>query len=113
MIDEHVVGTLRGEFAEMGLGDRFASLVGSYVEHTGDRVAELRTAIGQEDLAAVARLAHLIRGGSATMGATGIAEVCAALEDAAHAGDQDAAERLVARAGSILRPTGDALLHHC
>jgi HPt (histidine-containing phosphotransfer) domain-containing protein len=44
------------------------------------RVIELRQTINTSDMDALARTAHNLRGASATLGATGLARLCAALE---------------------------------
>jgi signal transduction histidine kinase/CheY-like chemotaxis protein/HPt (histidine-containing phosphotransfer) domain-containing protein len=74
------------------LGDRgpalLARLLDTWETETASRLGELQTAVAQQDAEDVARLAHSIRGGSASRGAVRLAEVCGEVETALRAGQQ-------------------------
>jgi signal transduction histidine kinase/DNA-binding response OmpR family regulator/HPt (histidine-containing phosphotransfer) domain-containing protein len=65
------------------LGDRqeLADFVGVYLRQSAELVAALRTAGAGGDAATVRVLAHTLRGSSATMGATTLADRCRAVEE--------------------------------
>ena len=73
------------------LGDRgpamLERLLDTWEAETANRLAELRAAVQEQDGAAVARVAHSVRGGSASMGAVRLAEVCEQVETALRAGE--------------------------
>jgi two-component system sensor histidine kinase/response regulator len=84
MIDFKVIDDLRDmdtPFVE-GLIRKFSSEVEA-------RLPDIRMACVREDAVALARLGHLLRGSSLTVGATGMADICAALEQSASAEDFD------------------------
>jgi two-component system, sensor histidine kinase len=56
------------------------NLIEAYQSDAGEHLAELRQAIESGDAAEVAAKAHLLRGASVNIGATGVAEVCRKLE---------------------------------
>ncbi|MCW2615573.1 MAG: two-component hybrid sensor and regulator, partial [Frankiales bacterium] len=60
-----------------------AGLIDTWETETGKSLDALETAVSQADRPAVARLAHAVRGGSASMGAVRLAAVCAEAEAAA------------------------------
>jgi signal transduction histidine kinase/DNA-binding response OmpR family regulator/HPt (histidine-containing phosphotransfer) domain-containing protein len=65
---------------------------------TEPKLRELDTTAQSGDLAALARVAHWLRGSSASVGAQVLAGVCAAIERDARAGQAEALPALVARA---------------
>ena len=83
--DADIVGTLR----ELAAGDEavFEELTTSVAETAGQRVAELREAVGAGDAAAVAAVAHTLRGLALQVKALELATVCAELERLGKAGD--------------------------
>jgi CheY-like chemotaxis protein/HPt (histidine-containing phosphotransfer) domain-containing protein len=76
---------------DMGI---LAGLVERYLDDAASQVAELNEAAGRGDSPAVESLAHGLKGSSATMGASGMASACWALEQAAARGDVTGAEDL-------------------
>ena len=73
------------------MGDRGAAmldrLLDTWETEAGKRLAELETAVDDRDGDAFARAAHALRGGSASLGATRLAEVCAEVETRLRAGE--------------------------
>ena len=111
-VDPTVLGALLPR-----LGDRapafFAGLLEAWENEAARALAGLDDAVEQQDLPAVGRLVHVIRGGSASMGAVGLAELCGQVEqavrgdapvdfaDLADARDRVRAAVEVARAGLV------------
>jgi two-component system sensor histidine kinase/response regulator len=92
-LDPSTFGRLRDELAESGALPR---LVEIFSTQTPERVDELRQAIGAGDHDVVLRLAHTMKGGAASLGATKLAEACKALEEVAGDGELgDAADTKV------------------
>ena len=73
------------------LGDRSAAVVDRLLEtwedETARRLAELDAAVDAGDAEALGRTAHAIKGGSASLGAVGLAEVCRSVEDPIRQGE--------------------------
>ncbi len=88
-LDPRTFGRLRDELAGTGALPR---LVEIFSTQTPERVDELRHAIGAGDHEVVLRLAHTMKGGAASLGATKLAEACKALEELAKDGDLAAAD---------------------
>ena len=61
---------------------------------TGPLVADVGGAIQRRDAAAVARVAHTLRGSCGSIGASGMADVVGRLEDRSRSGEWDAIEEL-------------------
>ncbi|HEY8770390.1 MAG TPA: response regulator [Thermoleophilaceae bacterium] len=92
-LDPRTFGRLRDELAETGTLPR---LVEIFSTQTPERVDELRQAIGAGDHEVVLRLAHTMKGGAASLGATKLAEACKSLEELARDGELgDAADTKV------------------
>ena len=113
-VDPTVLGALLPR-----LGDRapafFAGLLETWVGETACALRSLDEAVDQQDRAAVGRLVHVIRGGSASLGAVRLAEVCGEVEqavrtdapvDLAEARDRVRAEVDGARAGLVALTSG-------
>ncbi len=83
-LDPRTFGRLRDELADSGALPR---LVEIFSTQTPERVDELRHAIGAGDTEVVLRLAHTMKGGAASLGATKLAEACKALEEVAREGE--------------------------
>jgi len=60
-----------------------AQLITTYLDDATTQIESLRVAVGQGDAAETGRLAHGLKGSSATVGAASVAQACAALERAA------------------------------
>jgi len=77
--DPEFFATLRSLREEAG-DEWVASLVTSFVQNTGEKIASLRRALTSRDLAEAKFLAHDLKGSCATLGAMSIAGACADLE---------------------------------
>jgi two-component system sensor histidine kinase/response regulator len=92
-LDPRTFGRLRDELAESGALPRLAEI---FSTQTPERLDELRHAIGSGDHEVVLRLAHTMKGGAASLGATKLADACKALEELAKGGELgDAADTQV------------------
>ncbi len=94
MLDAAQLDDLRELAAASGDAGVLAGLVERYLDDAASQVAELNEAAGRGDAPAVENLAHGLKGSSATMGASGMASACWALEQAAARGDVTGAEDL-------------------
>lgn len=82
-----------------GQGEMLAEIVGEYLVSGEECSTELVRLLGEGDCHAVERTAHTLKGASANVGATGLAEVCAQVEMRAREGQlgdtADLVEQLV------------------
>jgi HPt (histidine-containing phosphotransfer) domain-containing protein len=67
-----------------GQGEMLAEIVREYLIVSEQCYVELVRLLGEGDCPAIGRTAHTLRGASANVGATGLADVCAGLEVKAH-----------------------------
>ncbi|HET7478895.1 MAG TPA: response regulator, partial [Rubrobacteraceae bacterium] len=93
-LDDAVLSALR-ELQEEGEPDIIAELAGLFVEDTVERLGTLREAIEAGDAAGVERAAHALKGSSGNMGARGLSERSARLEEAGTAGALSEAKDLL------------------
>ena len=75
-----------------GEGAALAEIVDEYLTVSAEGRTELRRQLRDGDWDAVERTAHTLKGASANVGATGLADVCANLETRARDAWHDAAE---------------------
>lgn len=61
-------------------GDDFAELAHLFLGDSAKRMALLRAAIADQDVIAIGRLAHILCGSAASIGATALAALCGELE---------------------------------
>lgn len=66
------------------LGERFSELIETFQSDAETRVATIRTALESSDLASIRHQAHGLKGSCRNIGANGLAELAATLEDQAH-----------------------------
>jgi two-component system sensor histidine kinase/response regulator len=85
-LDRGVLTGLRGLQGEVDT-DIVAELAGMFVEDTRSGLSELEEAMQRGDAQAVGRTAHTLKGSSGSMGARGMAGICARLESAGVSGD--------------------------
>jgi CheY-like chemotaxis protein len=78
-VDPEFFANLRSLREEAG-DEWVASLVTSFVQHTGEKIASLRQALQSRDLAGAKVLAHDLKGSCATLEAMSIARACGELE---------------------------------
>jgi HPt (histidine-containing phosphotransfer) domain-containing protein len=69
-----------------GQGELLAEIVREYLIVSEECSTELVRLLGEGDCPAIERTAHALKGASANVGATGLADVCARLESTAHQG---------------------------
>lgn len=97
-LDPMIVASLH----DLGRGSEAAiagirDLVTTFLDDSGSRLADLRVAVRDGDVAGVERLAHSLVGSSANLGARQVAEGCREVEERAMAGDLGDVPMLVAR----------------
>ncbi|WP_328474449.1 ATP-binding protein [Actinoplanes sp. NBC_00393] len=73
--------------AESGDRHRVADILHNFAERLPDTLDRLELAAAAGDTSSMARLAHSLKGSSATLGANGFANLCADLEDRARRSD--------------------------
>jgi signal transduction histidine kinase/CheY-like chemotaxis protein/HPt (histidine-containing phosphotransfer) domain-containing protein len=85
-VDPSVLQSLTSRLGERGpaMLDR---LLTTWETETAKRLGELQAAVDAGDADATGRAAHALRGGSASMGALGLAEVCGQVETRIRAGE--------------------------
>jgi CheY-like chemotaxis protein/HPt (histidine-containing phosphotransfer) domain-containing protein len=105
LLDDEVLAELEA-LGEGMLGE----LLSEYFDGVERDLAELDTVIGRGEAFTAARIAHRLKGGSATIGARRVSELAADLEATAKAGDDRSAAALLDVIRSSLRETRAALL---
>jgi len=83
ILDKELVAELGG----LADGQLLPSLTAIFAKEMPERLDELDAAVARSDLAAVARIAHLMKGSAGQMGACALAEHCRVVETAARSGD--------------------------
>lgn len=86
-VDPTALQSLVSRMGERGPA-MLARLLDTWEGETAKRLGELQAAVEAQDAEAVGRVAHAIRGGSAAMGALGLADVCGDVEGQARRGEQ-------------------------
>lgn len=82
LIDQEQFNTLKSLFA-----DGFPAFLDSFYVDFEKKEQELQSALDANQLDAVAKLAHALKGSSSNMGAISMANLCHALETASKAGN--------------------------
>ena len=95
-LDEGVLTALR-RLQEEGEPDILEKLVGFFVGDARLQIAALRERVEAGEAREVERIAHALKGGSGSLGATRMAAICSALEDAGASSDLRAAPELLER----------------
>jgi HPt (histidine-containing phosphotransfer) domain-containing protein len=93
-LDAHIIE----ELEQMGdaLGeDLLGELAVMFVKDADEQMAELHRAFELADAEAVSRSAHNLRGASASLGATGVADLCSTLETQSADGNLSYGEMLL------------------
>ena len=85
-----------GELREV-LGEDFPDLVQTFLNGTANYLERLRTAAGEGDIDAIARVAHGLKGSSGNIGAMSLSSLCDELVTSARRGDLENAPDWVAR----------------
>ncbi len=84
-------------------------LVDSFLHDTDETLDSLEESIGRDDLKAVAKLAHRLKGSSGTMGAESIRYLCEQLEQCIAQGSLNGADTLVAHMRTVFSATRSSL----
>ncbi len=96
VLDRRVLGQLN-ELQGKDAPNLLERILTLYIEESPKDVAAATKAVAAGDLVAAGRLAHSLKSGSANIGATVMARLCAEMEIAGRAGDSDAARVLAAK----------------
>jgi len=91
--------------------DQVAELVRVYAREGGARVEAASSALADAQLDSVARIAHSLKGSSATFGADVVASLCEQVEVACAARDPVAATAVLGRVAAELQRATTALQH--
>ena len=68
------------KFQQTGEPDFVTELIDLFLSDTGVQLESLRVAVSKNDVPEVRRLAHLVKGSSGNIGATGLADLCHEME---------------------------------
>jgi HPt (histidine-containing phosphotransfer) domain-containing protein len=68
------------QFQQIGEPDFVTELIDLFLDDTEVQLESLRVAVSKNDMPEVLRLAHLVKGSSGNIGATGLAELCHEIE---------------------------------
>lgn len=92
-LDPDVLAGLR----ELGGSEMLSELAQMFFDDTSSNLAVLREAVEGGDAHSVERVAHTLKGSSASMGAARMAEICSELQEAGASGDLSHAPVLLER----------------
>ena len=94
LLDRTVLARLH-ELQEEGEPDLLAELAEMFFENASVRLADLCEALERADAGSIERTAHALKGNSANLGATGMAKICAKLQEAGASGNLVRAQELL------------------
>jgi len=77
------IDQLRGS----GQDEDFREIISMYIEQTGNHLYDLKRALNEENIESASRITHQIKGSSANLGASQLANVCSRLEDKVKSGN--------------------------
>ena len=92
-----------------GRPDLLQRIITIYLETAPGQVAELRVAIGRQDLETAGNIAHSLKSSSANVGAAGLADLCRRLEDAARSNFSDETQTIFNELAAEFRSVEAAL----
>lgn len=92
---KHLDDTLIGELREL-MEDDFTVLLDAYLAEAPVQKAAIEAAFADADSEALRRTAHSLKGSSANIGATLLADACHRIEESAHRSDADQLASLLA-----------------
>ncbi|MEQ9238692.1 PAS domain S-box protein [Coleofasciculus sp. E2-BRE-01] len=95
-LDQQVLQDLR-EIAGDDYEGLIAEVIDSYLEDSPPRVQAIRSAIAHDDANALHQSAHALKSSSLTIGATGLAKLCAELEALGRTGNLEGAATLISQ----------------
>ncbi|MGB0684052.1 MAG: PAS domain S-box protein [Magnetovibrionaceae bacterium] len=105
LINESMLNSLVDELGAPGVH----RLVGRFAENLPGRLVSIEAAVEKQDLAALAREAHSLKGVAATLGVTALEELARDLETQARDGMTDDVKLVVERLGATIDPVLAAL----
>jgi two-component system sensor histidine kinase/response regulator len=108
-VDPAVIRQLRDEYASEEEPDFLGHVIDLYLETARENCADVRAALARGDATALARAAHTLKGGSATLGAKRLAALCARLQACGERAALDEATALVPEVESELATVRETL----
>ena len=93
ILDQESFGALQ-ELAGDDDPDLISELIGLFIEDASDRMAQIESALGAEDVQSIGAAAHALKSSSANIGALAFSKACAALEMKVRRPDQAAEQDL-------------------
>jgi signal transduction histidine kinase/CheY-like chemotaxis protein len=112
-VDADVLTALRAEYQVEGEPDILAHLVDLYLTSARETSAAIRDAVARRDAAALEHAAHTLKGGSASMGATGLTQLCERLQQLGRRGALADAATMLPDVEQELGRVVEALAVHC
>jgi CheY-like chemotaxis protein len=111
MLDKEILNDLKDSVE----GDRaqFAEFIDLYLSTTSERLEQLEKAIGEQDVQKIVSLSHALRGSSATIGASGIVDLFAEMENSARTGDISSSKSLLQKSQQRYTEIKVSLLAEC
>lgn len=91
VIDESVIGTLKGL-----MKDRFNFLIQTFIDKTAIQLADLNTAVTDNNTDSIISITHALKGSSGSVGASSIHVLCKQFEDKARSNNFEDIETWVA-----------------
>ncbi|MBP1635487.1 MAG: hypothetical protein H6Q10_2061 [Acidobacteria bacterium] len=101
VLDPAAIAELRRAQEQFGNPEFISRLAGLFLENAPQRMDQIRAAVAAGDGAALERVAHTLKTNCAFLGASGMAGLCARLEDAGARADFDAAAHALAGAEAL------------
>jgi CheY-like chemotaxis protein len=107
-LDEAALQVLRELKTEDGTS-ALTEMIGLFGQQTPAQLEEISLALTRYDAPAAEIAAHSVKGSAKTMGATKLAELCAAIEEEAHNGSLQVASHLLAQAKQAYQQSWERL----
>ncbi|MCR9278831.1 MAG: Hpt domain-containing protein [Pseudomonadaceae bacterium] len=104
----HLDETLICELREL-MEDDFTVLLDAYLAEAPIQRAAIETAFEESDPEALRRTAHSLKGSSANIGATQLAQICHKIEESAHGADADQLAMLLSGLASEFDVVGEEI----
>ena len=92
------------------MGDEFTDLIETYIRDSQQRLDECVAAMEKQDMEGLQFAAHALKGSSANLGATGLANLCLQVETATKKGDLTSATAPLNQIQSLYPEVVQALL---
>ena len=78
-----------------GQEEAFREIVSMYLKQTGEQLSKLKKVVTDQDLDSISHIAHQVKGSSANLGATQLADACSRLEDESKSGNLNCGAQLL------------------